>query len=328
MINDLINNPKYKNTELKSVYDRNFNRKFGIKLPIKLFGSSSKGNSLYIDPMNLLIDLGFPYKRYIEHDPMFFYDVKTIFLTHHHGDHLNPATLLKIVNNHPHIAVYISRDMLDELLKPTYKAEYKRLLDHNGKQMYEQKMTQNGMVDDKQKPIFMLDENNQRIIEKSPYKDRFERIQHKLNILDTTGGLMRFENINREPFYITPRSVKHGDIMNIALDIGFQSNRLLYVSDLDNLGEHHKLNNRLLDGLVQEKNTYDLCFIEANHDVTIIKSIQNNLEPNDYAMRARIDGSMRHLSEQESKKYFRQVAKPDALFIPLHASETFGTLKQ
>ena len=54
---------------------------------LHIFGSSSKGNSIYFKDGRFLIDLGFPYKKYIEYDRNFFLKVDFIFL----GGSLSPT---------------------------------------------------------------------------------------------------------------------------------------------------------------------------------------------------------------------------------------------
>ena len=54
--------------EVKFVYDAKMKRLFGKRLPIHIFGTGSSGNSFFFKPLNLLIDIGFPMKRYKEWD--------------------------------------------------------------------------------------------------------------------------------------------------------------------------------------------------------------------------------------------------------------------
>lgn len=69
-------------------------------LPITMIGSSSAGNSVRLDTLKLVVDLGFAFKHYPE---KFFYHTKYIALTHEHGDHLNKATLRLLLDKFPHL---------------------------------------------------------------------------------------------------------------------------------------------------------------------------------------------------------------------------------
>lgn len=85
-----------------------------------VFGSSSAGNSIYFKNPRILIDLGFPYKRYLEYDPLFFLKVDYIMLTHEHSDHLNPSTLLRVAHNYPGIKIIIPPNMWNNMLKSDF----------------------------------------------------------------------------------------------------------------------------------------------------------------------------------------------------------------
>lgn len=102
------------------VYTRFRQQRFDQQLPVHIFGTSSKGNSIYIKNLRTLIDLGLPYKRYTEYDPNFFLDVDYIILTHEHGDHLNSATLLKVLNMYPNIKFLITGRMAKAIMHPDF----------------------------------------------------------------------------------------------------------------------------------------------------------------------------------------------------------------
>lgn len=327
-MNPFVNNPLYDNEELKSVYDKHSKRQFGIPMPLHLFGSSSKGNALYVKPLNLMIDLGFPYKRYIEYDPHFFLNLKTLIITHQHSDHLNVPALIKIAKTYPHIQIFLTESTYDAITDPHFRAKYKRQRKADGSPAYEQKETASGWADNKQKPLYEHDKNGNRIIEKSPYLDRLKAIRDRLTLIKTPTYSLTLTNLEQERYHLKPHTVKHGDIVNIAIDIEYQKYRMLYVSDLDSLGKDHQLNDEQLDGLPQEENLYDLCFVEANYDIAIIQQTLDQADKDDYATQARVRSSLRHLSEQEAKAYINWVLKDTGYFIPLHASQTFGTLQQ
>jgi len=78
---------------------------------IHMFGSGSSGNSLYIKPYKVIIDMGLPYKNY---DPSIFYDLKYVLLTHEHGDHFYVTTIDKISKTFPHITFVMSEPLYEK----------------------------------------------------------------------------------------------------------------------------------------------------------------------------------------------------------------------
>ena len=64
-------------------------------------------------------------------------------------------------------------------------------------------------------------------------------------------------------------------------------------------------------------------FLEANYDKEILDPILQK-DPHN----ARALGNKRHISEQEAWKYVSLSLSSTGLFVPLHASTTFGTLVQ
>lgn len=331
MTQKFVNHPEYKNSEIKTLYNKDRERTFGVRLPIHLFGTGSEGNSVYLKPQKTLIDIGLPFVRYEEYDPNFFFDVNYIIVTHHHGDHLNPSTLLNVMENYPHVKVIMLPFMFDYITSEHYKPQYKRRLKANGDPMYE-------IGDDfkpiKNKPLYETDENGNKIIEELPYKESFEKYRSK--IMYATHELT-LKTHTKRAFAFNPLTTKHGDIVNLAIEINDPELdfKFLYASDLDDLNgkrafEDYKQEQQHITGLRQES-TYNMIFLEANYDENIVNEYLDNLNPDDknfIGKRARVQGNMRHISEQESFRYIDKVLSEDGYFIPLHASSTFGTLFQ
>lgn len=317
-----INNPNFKddNVEIKSTYNKWLQRQFGKRLPIHIFGSGSEGNSIYLKPYKTLIDLGLPFKRYNEHSPTFFLDVDYIILTHHHGDHLNPSTLNRILTNYPHIRVIITEHMWDIITSSEYKPEY--IKRDKGEQ-----------VPFGHDTLYKTDESGARIQKPPRWKPIFEK--HRSRIEFATQRMITTHT--RKEFMFNPLTTKHGDIVNIAIEISDPELdfEFLYASDLDNLGGERTFtdqngNPQRITGLNQEK-LYTCMFLEANYDEEILQNWYSKLNPDDpeYAgKKARADGNLRHISEQEASRYIEKHLVEDGLFIPLHASKTFGTLYQ
>lgn len=303
---------------IKFMFNNKLERVYDTPIPIHFFGSSSKGNSVFFKKFNLLIDLGFPYKKYEEYEKDFFKNIDTIIITHEHSDHFNPSTLLRVIKEFPNIKIYMTDFMYDEILKPEFKATYKKIPTSIHHPSYG----------------FKKEINSDEII-KSPYMNRLNKIKHKITSINSEKDekinifLPNRQNVDVR-FY--PHIVKHGNIINLAIVLLDWTNEksILYTSDLDNLkGETSFVDKngklRHISGLPQDY-IFDMLLLEANHDIKIIKEWSNLHD--DYASKARIRGSLKHISEQESFEYVRKHLSNDGIFIPLHASETFGTLIQ
>lgn len=317
-----INNPTYhsKNEELKSIYNKWLQRQFGKRIPVRVFGSGSDGNSIYLKAYHTLVDLGLPYKFYQDYDPTFFLDVDYIVLTHHHGDHLNPATLTRILNNYPHIRIILSQFMWDMITSDDYKPEY-------------EKREEGEAVPFGHDPIFKTDASGRRIQKSSKLAPTFLEYQTKFHI----AAPQTLVTHSGKKFWFEPLTVKHGDIVNIAVQISDPELEFefLYASDLDNLdGERtftdYRGNLQRVTGL-RNDSIYTCIFLEANYDEKILQAWYDDLDINDPDYRgkkARADGNLRHISEQETAAYIERYLVEGGLFVPLHASKTFGSLYQ
>lgn len=317
-----INNQNYRdqNEELKSIYNKWRQRQFGKHIPVHVFGSGSEGNSIYLKPYKTLIDLGLPYKTYQNFNPHFFLDVDFIIITHHHGDHLNPATLLRILDNHPHIRVIVSEFMWTMITSDDFKIEYEK--------------RENGEVAPFGHDLmYKTDEKGQRIKKPSKWKAQFLPHQSKFQ----SAAPQTLKTHDRREFLFEPLTVKHGDIVNIAIQITDPTLdfNFLYASDLDNLGGERTFTDSFgrpqrVSGLDQ-KRKYTCMFLEANYDEDILKNYYAKLNPADpdyNGKKKRADGNLRHISEQEASRYIEEHLEDGGLFVPLHASKTFGTLHQ
>lgn len=317
-----INNPLYRtqNEELKSIYNKWQNRQFEKRLPVHVFGSGSEGNSVYLKPYHTLIDLGLPYKNYLEYDPYFFLDVDYIIITHHHGDHLEASTLLRVLNNYPHVKVIVSAFMWQMITSDLYKVEY-------------EKRTPGEVVPPFHDPIYQTDANGERIAKPSKWKADFLKHQGRITVAEA----MTLTTHDHKSFLFEPLTVKHGDIVNIAIQILDESLdfNFLYASDLDNLDGERTFTDcfgetQRVTGLHQTRR-YTCMFLESNYDETILQEWYDTLDPEDPDYRAkkvRADGNLRHISEQEASRYIERHLEDEGIFIPLHASRTFGTLHQ
>lgn len=277
-----------------------------IEENIKILDTGSQGNSVLIKKINLLIDLGLTKKKLLEIDKDIFLKTNYVLITHEHGDHLNPSTLLWALKQYPHIKVLISEETYNFITSEKYKCTYKKKTNENGNIIYEKK--ENGEII-KNKPVYKLDENGNKIIEKIPYQKKILDMKNRFLIFDSS--------IKIKGSKVTPIKVNHGNIKNISVIIESEKNfKILYSTDLDSLEE-----------LPQKEEIFDICFLEANYDENELNKFIEELDPNDYSGLARAKSNLRHISEQEAIMYAEKTLKNNGIFIPMHSSSTFGTLK-
>lgn len=266
-----------------------------MDLPITIVGSGSAGNSVLIKPLRLLIDAGFAYKHI---DAVVDLDqVDFLAMTHEHGDHFNAATLKRIAVRHPHITI-----LMPERLYPILQEK-----------------------DDKLK----------------------DKIDHRVQTFPFDKPMI-METRDNKSYVIQPHSTEHGDITNVAYEITYDelNTRILYATDLDTFDPHPS---GFPKGLPQGDHVkFNLIFLEANYDEDVLNEYieerqrEINLmermdfedlpsEKEEKAIRNalfRAKSNLRHVSEQEAIRYVGRYLTEHGIFIPMHASRTFGTYFQ
>lgn len=321
----------YETEEISSVYNNRINRVMNIYAPVHIFGTGSSGNSVYLKPLKTMIDLGFSKKKYYEYDEHFFDKLNYLIITHHHSDHLNPATLLHILEDYPHIKVIV----------PNFLKKY--------------------ITSNKYKTKTLPDGSSE-----SPWIAKFQPHIHKL----TPANQMWLNLEDGTMYKFSPRTVKHGDIINIAIQIYYKplDLRLLYSTDLDNLNGHGEFidcfgETQAIDGLNQNV-YYNMMFLEANYDKEIlefktktdlarakeqfeddvamlktsnlpaleistqVRDLLQRYNKTTHNIQFRADSNLRHISEQDAFQYVQKFLTPNGIFIPMHASSSYGSLFQ
>lgn len=290
------------------VYDKNRQR-VGINQPDRsffFFGSGSTGNSVYLKDSHLLIDLGFPFSRYVDMVPNFWYDVRYILLTHEHSDHLNEATLMHLLDVYPHLKFFISKRMFERITGIMF---YTRFNKNKQKARLQQESIRNKYY--RRFIIIDADANNKSI----------HIYPHDLVLQPTT---------------IIPHFVSHADIVNVAYEIITPKHHVLYASDLDHVFAPKPKDSSQIEATLSLPLEYDsvgnvkpfthpfdIIFLEANYDADYLHKFLQ-LHPED----PHAQGNLRHISEQEAFNYIKYALSDNGIFIPLHASQAFGTLVQ
>lgn len=76
-----------------------------------ILGTGSTGNCVIYN--NIMLDCGLPYKQI----KPYLKDIKLIFISHKHSDHLNKSTIKRIAYNHPNIKFLVAFYLVDLLLE-------------------------------------------------------------------------------------------------------------------------------------------------------------------------------------------------------------------
>ena len=76
-----------------------------------ILGTGSTGNCVIYN--SIMLDCGLPYKQI----KPYLKDVKLIFISHKHSDHLNKSTIKRIAYNHPNIKFLVAFYLVDLLLE-------------------------------------------------------------------------------------------------------------------------------------------------------------------------------------------------------------------
>lgn len=82
------------------------------ELNYEIIGSGSSGNCVIIEDM--MFDVGVPYKEIQDK----LYDIKYLFITHRHSDHIKTNTINAIIKNFPRLKIIANYDVAT--LVPTY----------------------------------------------------------------------------------------------------------------------------------------------------------------------------------------------------------------
>lgn len=78
----------------------------------EILGTGSSGNCVILDK-SIMLDCGLTYKQV----KPYLKDVKLVFISHRHSDHLNKSTIKKIAYNHPNIKFLVAFYLVDLLLE-------------------------------------------------------------------------------------------------------------------------------------------------------------------------------------------------------------------
>lgn len=266
-----------------------------MHLPIDIIGSGSTGNSVAIKPLRLLIDVGFTYQKTI--DVVDMDQIDFVALTHEHGDHINLATLKRFVIRHPHLVI-----LMPERLWTVLQGKDPKLKD---------------------------------------------KIEHRVQTFPFDKPMI-LETRDKDSYTVMPHSTEHGDVINVAYEITYDklNTHLLYATDLDTFDPHPSGFPR---GLPQGDDLkFNLIFLEANYDEEVLEEYIRNKEQTLQQMKTadfmslpskqeekdvfnaifRAKSNLRHVSEQTAIRYVKRYLTEHGIFIPMHASRSFGTYFQ
>lgn len=170
-----------------------------------------------------------------------------------------------------------------------------------------------------------------KIVMSQDMRDRIEGIDEKAHrMLNITNTIILSKDapvvvdIEDDILIIDHNVTDHEDIPNVAYILtstmpcaGYDTPVILYASDLFTVEQ-----TAYAEGLPKE-HLFNIMFLEANHDRALVEEA---LERDPFDIKAK--GNQRHLSEKEAFDYVYESLHTDGIFIPLHASSTYGTFKQ
>lgn len=107
------------------------NEKVVFKIEYKIISTGSKGNAILLDN-GILLDCGVPFKNI---NP-YLKDIKLVFLSHEHSDHINPSTIKHIHDLRPTIRFCGGLFLKDKLIELGIKRSKIDVLKHNNTYNY------------------------------------------------------------------------------------------------------------------------------------------------------------------------------------------------
>lgn len=258
-------------------------------LPFYFFGSSSRGNSVYLPKLSTIIDLGMTFKEYDKYDQYLFTKVRYILLTHKHSDHLNLSTLHKILKLYPHVHFIVSPYVTKFLGTTDLNWDITEYRDR----FYQLKITNT----DYKIPTY------QDLTLKLP-----DGFSFNLRAIST-----HHDDVINTAYYLHWKDVEALNARsksNAAIEV---DQYLVYASDFNHIEDLKPIDAPL-----------NYCLLEANYDPQLVsQELMTNGEK-----RFEAQGNLRHLSEPDAWKYVEKHVAKDGYFLPLHASKNFGTLNQ
>lgn len=258
-------------------------------LPFHFFGSSSKGNSVYLPKLSTLIDLGMTYKEYTTYDQYLFTKVRYVLLTHQHSDHLNLSTMHKILKLYPHVHFILSPYIVKFLADKELKWE---LEDYN----------------DRFYQLNIIGESNSLPIYQTLKLALPDGFSFTLKPIAT-----RHEDVINTAYYLHWKDIEALNARSKSDAMIEIDQYLLYASDFNHIEDLTPIDQPL-----------NYCLLEANYDPQLVsQELMTNGEH-----RFEAQGNLRHLSEDDAWKYVEKHVAKDGYFLPLHASARFGTLNQ
>lgn len=289
-----------------------FNHKFE-QIPatiddITMLGSSSGGNSLYIKPYDIIIDMGMPFSKY---DPEIFHSLKYILLTHEHIDHFVPSTISTIMTRFPHIKFLMTEHLLNIGYTKFEKA--KKTLNESRVQL----LTGEPI-------IYTTSSGDTAVI--------YHTVTDHGDIPNVSYTIKGFTPIDcfQEPviLYASDLKTTHPSEIGQGLPTDEKYNLMFLEANYDEDELIKALYANPANKLYLDM-YYDQFKVENEEDIDIqytkeqmIKDLSSNLD------NVRMLGNFRHLTEKESFEYVRSYLSEDGLFIPLHGSSDYGSFIQ
>lgn len=266
-----------------------------MQLPITIVGSGSTGNSVCIEPLRMLIDVGFAYKHIA--DKVDLDQIDFVALTHEHGDHIVMATLKRFVVRHPHLVI-----IMPDRLWPILQKKDPKLKDKIGHRV------QTFPFD---KP-FILETRD---------KDSYTVLPHSTEHGDIINVAyeITYEKMNTRLLYATDLDTFDPDPSGFPKGLPQGTDVQFNLVFLEANYDEEVLDEYIKD---KEKGILDMKMADFGN----IPTQEDERKVHNALFRAK--SNLRHVSEQVAIRYIRQYVTEQGLFIPMHASRAFGTYFQ
>lgn len=266
-----------------------------INLPINIIGTGSSGNSVFIEPINTLIDVGLPYKKYTEE---ILSNIKYIFLTHCHGDHYNQATINKMLNIYPIIKLCVPTPMMERVKSEKWYENHKaRIIEYKPNESLELNKTYTPYI-----------------IKNYPTKHG-DLINYAYDILIPSYNTHMLYASDLE--YTTPTAF---DDPNLGLPKNPKEKYNLIMLEANYDDESIRENVKKAQQRIRE--IYEKIDHISNQED--IEKLEKEIKDwNNFIFRN--SSNHRHLEEKEAIDYVLNHLTDEGVFIPLHASRLNGT---
>lgn len=273
-------------------------QRINASLPVYFYGTGSSGNSLYIEPIRFMIDLGFTYKNY---KPEHLANLDVLALTHKHGDHLTLTALDKILMIHPYVKILVPNVLMDHI-------------NEKRPDLYERAAKQFKIIDfNCEYPMCTRDGMEYILRTYATKHGELINIAYDIEIPQMATRLLYASDLE------STRPSIDGQVKGLPQNTDIKYNLMFLEANYDEKIIKDELK-ALEDALYQERLKLNAQPELSEYILAEIKALSN--------LKTRTLSNYRHLSEQSALDYMQTHLTDNGIFIPLHGSSSFGNFIQ